>query len=81
MKKIKLTQGKYALVDDEDFEFLNQWKWNFDNQVGKWQRIGHVLTYTDKIERNNKAIEIAFTYIDEQILIKQNYEKTNESRN
>lgn len=27
MKRIPLTQGKFAIVDDELFEWLNQWKW------------------------------------------------------
>lgn len=28
MKRIKLSKGQYALIDDEDFDFLNQWKWS-----------------------------------------------------
>lgn len=28
MKEIQLTQGMVALVDDADFDYLNQWKWS-----------------------------------------------------
>lgn len=31
MKKIELTKGKHALIDDKDFDWLNQWKWFFSN--------------------------------------------------
>jgi len=37
-REIPLTQGKVALVDAEDFDFLNQWKWC----VAKVGKCGHL---------------------------------------
>ena len=41
MKEIELSQGKVALVDDENFEWLNQWKW----YASKTGRVENELWY------------------------------------
>lgn len=44
MKLIELSQGKQAIVDDEDYEWLSQWKWCFDNKgyARRSQYLGYV---------------------------------------
>lgn len=39
MKQIKLTQGKYAIVDDEDFEELSKYNWHYAK--GSYGREGY----------------------------------------
>lgn len=38
MKVIRLTQDKSAIVDDESYEYLSQFKWQarYDRTTGKW---------------------------------------------
>tara|TARA_R110000868_G_scaffold22844_2_gene93185 strand:- start:1428 stop:1913 length:486 start_codon:yes stop_codon:yes gene_type:complete len=64
MKEIQLTQGKVALIDDEDYEYLNQWKW----YVQKW----NVGFYAVRNIRVNKKYG---GYVSMHRLITNNYDK------
>jgi hypothetical protein len=59
VKKIKLTKGKFALVDNEDFEYLNQWKWHL-SEGGYAKRSQHIRLginkYKSKIIRMHRLI-------------------------
>ena len=39
MKQIVLTQGQYALVDDADYDWLNQYKWCAVNMKGNFYAV------------------------------------------
>jgi hypothetical protein len=45
MKEIILTQGKVALVDDEDFIELNKYKWYAHHSKNKWYAIRYNKGY------------------------------------
>jgi hypothetical protein len=49
MKKIPLTQGKFAMVDDADFKWLNQWKWCINSQ-------GYAMRNNYASEKKNKLV-------------------------
>lgn len=41
-RKIELTKGLFAIVDDSDFEFLSQFKWHATNCDGKHYATTHL---------------------------------------
>ena len=45
-KKIHLTQGKYALVDEADYEWLNQWRWHISHGYARRNAIINGLKTT-----------------------------------
>ncbi len=58
IKKIELTQGKVSLVDEEDFEYLNQWKWyaQKDYKNGNYYAQRHDSQNNKKIVLMHKEI-------------------------
>ncbi len=52
MKEIPLSQGKVAIVDDTDYEWLNQWKW----YAHKGTNTFYVTRHSKKASGKRKAI-------------------------
>ena len=62
MKTIPLTQGKVAVVDDCDYDYLMQWKWQYhiegyaSHSVRRGKTVGSVLMH--------RLIVPGFPYVD-----------------
>lgn len=67
MKKIALTQEKFALVDDEDFEWLNQWKWSYDGNNGYAKRTKYTKDRNIKIYMHRIILNIPQGLITDHI--------------
>ncbi len=47
-KEIQLTQGKVTIVDDSDYDYLNQFKWYADKQGDKYYAVRKSLRVNGK---------------------------------
>lgn len=54
MKKIELTRGYKVMVDDEDFDYLNQWDWNIFVKPNRI--VGARRTYIEKGTHLQKTV-------------------------
>ena len=79
MKKIKLTRGLVTQVDDEDYEYLNQWKWYASKNKSyyyvartEWKGIHKKYFYMHRVIMNASK-EIQIDHINHNTLNNQKY--------
>lgn len=49
IKFIPLSRGQFAIVDEEDFEFVNKWKWYFSSK-------GYAIRFGPRNRKNKRKI-------------------------
>ncbi len=54
MKKIPLTQGKFAIIDDEDYDFLSQFKWCAHKGKNTFYSVRHITGQSQNKIKNIK---------------------------
>lgn len=57
-KKIKLTQGKFAIVDDADFDWLSKWSWHVIKQVFKNRTMYYAVRGSKELGKRGKKIPV-----------------------
>lgn len=57
-KKIKLTQGFYSEVDDDLFEFLNQWRWHKHKKYAARSERGKLIFMHNVVGNPPDGLEI-----------------------
>jgi hypothetical protein len=58
MKEIKLTQGKIALIDDEDFELIMQFKWCVQKSRNTFYAIANSNHFDDNGKYTHNTIRM-----------------------